>query len=53
MDIRKNFFSESVVRHWSGLLREMAESPTLELFKKHVGVILMNTVWSATFVVCG
>ena len=43
MDIRKNFFSEKVM-HWHRLPREVVESPSLEMFKKHRGVVLRDVV---------
>jgi len=44
LDIRKNLFIDRVVKHWHRLPREVVESPSLEVFKKHVDVALQVMV---------
>lgn len=44
LNIRKHvvFFTMGVTKHWSSLLREIAESLSFEIFKRHLDMVLDN-----------
>lgn len=42
--MRKNLFSEGVLRNWSSLPGKLVESPPLKVFKKYVDLELSDII---------
>ena len=44
LDIRRKFFTQTVVTHWNRLPKETVDAPSLEAFKARLDVALGNLV---------
>lgn len=49
LDISRNFFTASAVRHWNSLPREVMKSPSLKVFKKWLDMALSAVVDKVVF----
>jgi len=47
LSIRKHFFTATVTEHWPRLLKQVVESPSLEILKSHPDTVLGSWLWVA------
>ena len=45
LGIRRKFFTQRVVKHWSRLSKEVVDAPSLEAFKARLDAALGSLVW--------
>ncbi|KFQ25055.1 hypothetical protein N331_11623, partial [Merops nubicus] len=44
MYVRKNFFTEKVVKNWNRWPREVVDSPSLDILKSYVDMMLRDMI---------
>ena len=45
LDMRRKFFTQGVMTHWTRLPKEAVDAPSLEAFKARLDVALGSLVW--------